>query len=613
MQQMELKGRVDALLAMARLTGETLSINQACAQAGVDKGNYLRWTKIVESGGPRAAKKKGRPMEWAITEDDTKCLKWFAAWTETFAGAVECFVEYGATGASPLPRNPHARPASALCDRLAAEIRRGGRWDTRLPKHLRAACRLTEHERRMIRGEKQYNDGQLSVRRLMVIRDFDSEGLIREIQMWAGAGFCSDDVSPEQPSQSESADGPRLNRQTLATHDIYSRKWLGLLVVNREGDAYTKVDQADHISAIVRTCGLPYYWSFERGPWKNDFIDGVKLETGWCEEVQRWGGLDGLFHVRHKFKPQHKTIEGAFSYLQSRMRGRALGVGSLRRGEHERATKIVSAAGRGNEDALRLIWNGTEKAEVLWQQMEAMGEREVRREFLDGAAAKPNDLWSETHQRRELPAADAWRLLPIKECRVIIKQRVSISLKGYGRFDFRCVDRGNLPLLDNGHRILIAFHPDRPEEGAAIFNGDLRAQFNRDGFKFGQFIGIAPHLPAVVMEDFTGTGNFLAHKQARGAVSSELRGFGGNHGGVVRVSRASDGLGKTLFANNAEGNDHLPKGKAPAPAPPLRRTRSIVDLMSDDTPAARTAAPPRRRTPEPELVSTGGDPWAEIS
>jgi hypothetical protein len=637
MEQMQLKSHVDVVRAM----NPGISVRAACAQAGVNHASYLRWVKVVETGGPRAQGKRGRPAKWpALTDDERRCLKWFAAWTESFAMAAEYFVEYARTGASPLPRNPWPAPAFGsaaasphLAEMIHHEMQRGGRWDTRLPLPLRNAARLTDAERRMIRGEKQYNDAALSTRRLMVIRDFNPDtGEIEDITMWAGAGYCSDDVSPEQPSQSESANGPRLNRQTLATCDVYSRKWLGLLAVNRDGDAYTKVDQADHIASIIAQCGLPYYWAFERGPWQNDFIDGVRLESGWgeaaAESTLRWGGLCDLFHVRHKFKPQHKVIEGAFSYLQARMRGRALGVGSVKRGELERATKVVSAAMRGNEDALRLIWNGADKADELWRQMEAMNDREQRREFLDGAAAKPNDLWAGTHKSRALPAAEAWRLLPIKECRVVIKQRISITLKGYTRFDFRCVDGRSLPLLDNGHRLLVAFHPDTPEAGAHIFNGDMRQDYNRDGFKFGQFIGLAPFLPPAVMEDFTGTGDFTASRQARGAVSASLRVFKGNHGGVVRVDRAADGLGKSLHRSNDP--DSTGRAAAVPVPPPARRVASLTDLLPRETFADEPRfSPPAsvRRQPVPghasripaddaaggELVTTGADPWADIS
>lgn len=598
----------------------------ACLRAGISIAKYGRWKEKLAAPPAVpvpavervrvervAGKRRGRPRAHVMSENDQNCVAWFFSWTGSFPLAVEYFIEFGETGTSPLDKNPHERPEAKAVVWLSAQRQRGGRWAARLPKWLRRIASLTDDQQRMIRGEKQYNSGSLTVHTKLTFVDFDCHGLIKEFQMWAGCGFCSDDVSPEQPSQSETADGPRLNRQTLATIDIYSRKWLGLFVVNREGDAYTKVDQADHISSIVRTYGVPYWWDFERGPWQNDFIDGVKLPSGWHDEIERWGGLGALFHVNHKFKPQNKVIEGAFKYLQMRMRGRALGVGSERTGERERATKIVSAAGRGNEEAMGLIWNSEEKASALWQQMEAMGAMDVHRQALNGGCfAKPNDLWEQTKQLRALRPDEEWMMQPMKVCRQIVKQQVSITLKGYNRFSFRCVDHG-LPLLSPGHRLLVAFHPDRPEEGACLFNGDLRGRFNRDGFKFGEFLGVAPPVFAVPMANFTGTGVFGHHREARGVVSTSLRTFGGNHGGVVRVQRASDGLGKTLFANNAEGNDHLPKGKAPAPAPPLRRTRSIVDLMSDDTPAARTPAQPRRRTPEPELVSTGGDPWAEIS
>lgn len=601
MEQLELKSRVDAVRAMH----PELSIRAACAQAGVNHANYLRWTRIVESGGPKAPAKKGRPAKWTVSDADRNCLRWFMAWTESFALAAEYFEEYGRTGTAPLPNCPHPRPSTELCAQIAAEQRRGGRWDTRLPKLLRNAARLTKAERDYIRGQKAYNDGALSTRRLMVIRDFDPvTGLIQDIPMWAGCGFCSDDVSPEQPFTAIGEDGPRVNRQTLATHDIYSRRWLGLMCLGREGDAYTKVDQAEHIASIVRECGLPYYWSFERGPWANTFIDGLRVPSGWADEETVWGGLSGLFRVRHKFKPQHKTIEGAFSDLQRRMRGRSVSVGSRSRAENERATKIVTAAQRGNEEALRYLWNINDAAETIWQQMEGMNGREMRREFLEGAMARPNDLWELTYRPRPLAASDAWMLLPIKEARVITKQRISISLKGYGTFDFACVARGELPLMDNGHRLLVAFHPGRPEEGAQLFNGDTRAQYNRDGLRFGEHLGTARYLPAVPMEDFTGSGDYSAARRARQAVSSELRTAKASLGGVVKLSRRADPLGNALQI--ASGN--AAPAPAPVPAPPVAAARSVFAHVPD-------TREPLAEAPEDEsdALRPPADVWAQLT
>lgn len=584
MEQMELKARVDAL----RTVNPGLSIRAACVAAGVDPANYRRWQKLAENGGPREGKKKGRPVKWEWTQSEALLLKWYLGWTESFTLAVEYLIEYGTTGASPLPACPHPRPSAEFAEALQNERRRGGRWDTRLPKSLRSACRLTAAERALIRGEKAYNNESLSVRRLMVVRDFcPVTGAVREFDMWAGCGYCSDDVSPEQPFTSDGPEGERVNRQTLATHDVYSRRWLGVLAVARPGDAYTKVDQADHIASVIHESGLPYYWVFERGPWANTFIDGIRLPSGWADEETVWGGLSGLFRVRHAFKPQTKTVEGAFATWQRRMRGRATSVGAESRGARmEKATNLMTAAQAGKEDALRLFWDMAEGTESFWQQMEAINAREQRREFLNGGMASPDALWAQTYQRRPLAASDAWMLLPIKETRVITKQRISVTLKGYGTYDFACVCQGELPLLDNGHRLLCAFHPDKPEEGARIFNGDLRAEFNRDGMKLGEAIGTARYLPAVPMADFTGTGDHTAQRRARAAVRSELRAAKATIGGVVRESRRADGMGNALRIST--GGSEAP---APAlPVPPRATTRSIFSHLPAEEPAETAPA-----------------------
>jgi hypothetical protein len=579
MERQRLAASVDAILS----TEPSLSVRAACLRAGVSHASYLRW-KAEPNPDDRAPAKKGRPPRFVLAEGDSLALRWLAAWTQSTPLALEYAGTWVATGTCPLPSPPHPAPSAELGALISAERARGGRWDTRLPRAVLAACRLSAGERAMIRGQKAANDGALSVRRVMTIRDWDAEGGIRDIQLLAGYGYVSDDVSIEQPFTAAGPEGTAVNRQCLATRDVYSGRWLGVMALSREGDAYTKVDIADHMASVIAECGLPYYWALERGPWENDFIDGVRVEAGWGrEDGERWGGLDAIMRIRRKFKPQHKTIEGGFAYLQSRLRGRSTGVGSERTGELERATRIVSAAKRGNEEALRALWSIAEAADEVWQQMEEDNARAKHREFLSGYAV-PNELWQATYTRRAIPTGDLWRLLPIKACRVVIKQRVSITLTGYGRFDFAAVD-GSLPLLDNGHRLLVAFHPGRPEEGAQLFNGECRSSLNRDGIRWGEYLGTGEYLAPVPMEDFTGTGDYSAHKRARQAVQSELRAAKATTGGVVSVARRADAMGRVL--QHATGGTGRPDSAA-TPAPePRRSAPSLAELR-----ARRAAATP---------------------
>lgn len=591
-----------------------LSLRAACAQLGESPENVRRWER--ELSAPESAKNPGgRPAKWVLSEPDRWRLRWLVAATDSLPLAIERFVEWAQRGTCPLPVSRYciglnaalgtAPDAAGLAAHFAALMAQGRsrRWDNQIPKVIRQACALTRLERAELRGPRAANDEAFKRQRTMEVRVLNAEGVPVLQPIYAGMMFCSDDMSGNEIY----ATGQGLNRQTLCTHDVFSRKWLNLNLVGRRGDAYTLVDIADMFRAVITAVGLPFWWVLERGPWENDFVNGCAVPVGWCDrEGMRWGGLDALFRIERKFLPQGKTIEGAFDYLQSRTAGHSMSVGR-RRGINEHVSKLVERAKDGNEEALRYIWGAGEAAEVIWREMMADNAKPKRRAFLGDKPAVPNDLWAATFQRRELPQSDAWRLLPVKVCRVVRAQSIFVRLDGYGPlpYQFRMVG-DDLPwrMVDNGTRVAVAFHPDKPELGAAVACMELRGSYNRKGWQLGEMLGTAPYVPAVPMADFTGeAGDFEHQRRARAAVRQEVRAGGMDHAGMVRVSRAADALGNALVMSNQ------PEAAAPVAAPargPHRRVRSLAEIAQDYGDESEAAELPAAEPLSlPDLVPAG--------
>ncbi len=616
--RMEKELSVRTVKALRAEHGHTL--RAACAIAGESPANILRWEKEVE-GEARERKAGGRPATWTITPEDRHRLRWLVASSDgSLPLALTRFTVWAGARFCPIPvpdwcvrRCPAlgTPPPDTLAKPLAALMAKGGRWDAKLPKSLRNACALTKLEIAEILGDRARNDAGFKRQRVMEVRERDPlTGEARSIPLLAGMMVSSDDMSLNEPWRGEpGADGSLpVNRQTLATIDVYSRKWLGVHGIGRRGDAYTAVDIADHFGSIVQAVGLPFYWQLERGPWENDFLNGCAVPPAWCEQPDaRWGGLENCFvsgpllRICRKFNPQGKVIEGAFDYLQSLMTGHATSVGR-RRGAHEHVSKMVQRAKEGNTEAARYLWGQGEAIESVWKRMMEDNARAKRRAFLGDQPAVPDELWRETFQRRHLPASDAWRMLPVKVCRVTRAQSLFVKLQGYGPlpYQFRVVGT-DLPwrALDNGHRVAVAMHPDRPELGAVIASMETRGAYNREGFKLGEMLGTAPYVPPVPMEDFTGEADFSHQRNARAAVRQEIRAGGFDSAGLVRISRAADSLGHALKVSNQPEPESAP---APRGTRAAKETRSLAEI------ATRHAAEPVEEREAAPLSA-----WADIS
>ena len=331
-----------------------------------------------------------------------------------------------------------------------------------------------------------------------------------------------------------------------------SAAWLGCSPVGRSRDSYRAEDLSDHVRHIVEAHGLPAIWRFERGPWECSFIDGIELADG-----TRWGGLGGICKVVHTFKSRGKGgIESGFNLLQDLIAHAGASIGRTR-GEFEAATKLYLRAGRGDDRAVSAFWDIAQAADGLAAAMRRFNARpKERRALAHLGAVSPDDLRRDA-RKRECPAGERWRLLPIKRQATVRGGCVETSVNHYPlSFRFRVNGVETSRHFDRGYQVLIAFHPGAPEEGCWLFNGEpTGSSRNRDGMKLGEFLMLAPMAEDAPQVNLAPEDReFLARKNANAAVRSEFRAIT-SAGKVGRsVSSARDGWG-----NKAErGRDLRP-------------------------------------------------------
>jgi hypothetical protein len=351
-----------------------------------------------------------------------------------------------------------------------------------------------------------------------------------------------------------------VGRQTLCTIDVFSAHWMAGQPVARTRDAYRVEDIADHMLFTVMAHGLPLHWRLERGVWDNDFVKGTDLGDG-----ERWGGLGHLFKVHFTWKSRGKaTIESSFNLLQNLIAHESTHIGRTR-GEFEEATKLMLAVHRGDRDAAAHFWDIATAADGLAHAMDLFNHRPKKRRAFGKAPVVPADLFAAA-TRRELRAEDAWRFCPIKRAATIRGGMIETVVDHYP-FPFRFAVNGVVDglHLTHGHRVLIAFHPGRPEEGCHIFNAEGANDRNRDGWRIGQRILLAPMAADAPQFNLsTLEKDMLRRKKAAAAVRTEFRALTKAGTPLIRRAESRDGEGN----RTQTGNITQPAQPAPAPAQP---------------------------------------------
>jgi hypothetical protein len=590
---------------LAELRSQGLSTRKIQAATGLDRNYTWRllkaWDKLQASGNLASfapGKPTGRPAKFVLTEDEANVLRGLVMVRGSKALAIEEFRNHEVC---------RMETRVAICEELdrAARDRRMPRW----PLSVRRACHVSAEEQALFRGKKHAQQFDPITRRDHFIE------LKNGTPFWYGPGdvFESDDMSLNEPFRVEDplTGEVFLRRQTLFSQDVYSLFWLGASPLGRARDAYRLEDIADHVRSVVETHGLPMVWRFEKGVWCNSFIDGVKID----DEDTHWGGLGELFRVEHVSTSRAKgSIESSFNLLQNFTAHMSLSIGR-KRGEFEEATRLMLRANNGDREAAMRFWSIAQAADGILQAMQAFHLRPKERAgapFL-GQAIPPHDLFQD-HKKREVPASEAWRFLPVKTTAIMRGGHVELRADHYDRI-FRFLVHGvsEKKYISQGDRLLVAFHPGKPEEGCHVFWGEpLSSIRNRDRMPLGEFLCVAPLAENAPQVSYAGLPpEFAARKKAgRAQVTKQFRAAmpaGRKH---VWSAETRDGQGNRIEAGNQTltgetrtnlvNGENTPRGAGDISGEGIapRRAATRTDYSADDLASLEAA--------EAELIAAEG-------
>ena len=505
------------------LKGQGIPVSEACSLAGVSRGRFYVWEARYREKGADAfvvAKPTGRPPKFNLSDEEKNVLRLARLTKGSVDGAIDEVL-----------REPYLRnQLSGITVEALSELQtRNVRRRTAYPPALQAAMHVGEDLKAEFRGKKHAQNYALVVRRNMLWRAEDGS----EHMLEPGDLRESDDMSVNSPCTyfDEDSKEETLGRQSLISLDVCANFFLGGGLVGRKKDAYRVEDIAEHMLAICDAWGLPKFWRLERGAWENNFINGITLDGvghGWDGKV--WGSLDELFRVQRAWTSGQKgTIEKAFDGLQRIMDHKpgVLCIGRSR-GEFEEATKQFLRARQIKDPeerarALAKFWTMEECMEAMTAAMERYNAKPHQRHAFGKDMQVPEELWAERGPKRELPASKRWLFMPLKKQATVNKGSINTSAgKHYDKpFNWQVNGVAGDLYLDHGHRVLIAFHPGRPELGCHVFNADMGTK-NRSRYGFGELICIAQNIADAPQIDLSG-GFSEQKKQAAAAVRHDFQ------------------------------------------------------------------------------------------
>lgn len=601
--------QIDALMA------DGVPLRRACTELEVNHNNYYRWKQ--EAAGLKAAQPagvKGRPVKFVLTQEETHRLRFWALVKDSLPMAVEAFIAeamehdeshpYFVALREALMMHPdngtRARPELAAAMRAHWQAATDKKKVVTWPRSIQRACRVTPQERAQFRGRKAASSTVGTERRGGFIIAEDGSKL-----PWAaGMIWESDDMSCNEPFRFYDAASKRemTGRQMLATIDAYSLHWLGHDMIGRDRDSYRAEDIAMHFRNLVDVHGLPLIWRIEKGRWDNKFIWGVLLGKNEDGTERRWGGLTDIIHIRDKHESRGKAnVEGGFDLLQGLIahgfNGSTQSIGRVR-GEFEAATRSMLRANgpRPDADELAKFWDVSQASDAMARAMHLFNTRPKQRHNFDNSTVIPAQLWAE-HVKRPLPNEHRWRFCAIKAKLTVRKSIVEARAPHYPQsFKFRLEGGHRTPnvMLADGHEVLIAFTPSEAWEGCHVFNADMTAR-NRDGYAFGELIGVAEWMMDAPQEDLCGQGHSAGQKRAAAQVRKETRTIlSGTHFSGRRIKHAQDNFGNVQRSVSLGG---VPT-ETPRPAPAGAEAGTAgarnrgMQLIDDEL----HATPPHRRS-----------------
>ena len=564
-QLLEWQRRQDLVAAcLAAKFGERggSSFRELQRATGEPIANLSRYLRAFQTGGPEALKpgvSTGRPQKFSLTRDEQLCLRRHSLERGSLAMAVEWFVKDARC-------TPGVRHAILATLDTAARERKEPRW----PQSLRRAGYVTAEERATFRGTKAMMNLESCDRRGLTW--VDEQGQARDLM--PGTLFESDDMSSNEPFKWHDPETGimRLGRQMLFTCDVFSNAYLGFTPIGRERDAYRVEDIADHMLNVIEEHGLPMAWRLERGVWENQFIDGVTLDDG-----QMWGSLDALFSVLRTWKSRGKgTIESSFNLLQSLVAHMSLSIGR-RRGEFEEGTRIMLAAQRATAQAYKhrtaeaidaaieahaLFWEMSEAADGYLEACQIFNTRPKKRRAHGREMVVPMDQFQGAI-RRECPASELWRFLPVKRKATVRQGAIEMMVDHYPMpFRFRVNGAVDGLYLEHGYSVLVAFHPGKLALGCHVFNAETGTR-NRDGHRFGAHLLTAPMAEDAPQFSLTRSEQdaFAMRRKAAAAVRTEFRAIMPAGKRAARVSVARDGRGNAMEVKR--GDAETPRTESP--------------------------------------------------
>lgn len=510
-----------------------------------------------------------------------------------------------------LPAHPACTPETADWVRSRIRHYRARGKKVEWPQSVRRACRITPDVSARFRGDKAARMAAPHITRGGFWRD--EKG--RERALEPHSIYESDDVSLNEPFRWRDPDTGRMQagRQCLASVDVGSGGFLALQLVGRPKDAYRQEDIADHFLHTCELHGLPEAWRLEHGSWAATFVRGIEVEG----MERRWGGLDALFGLVFTDGPRAKGfIESRFHMLQSRMAHTEGGVTIGRqRGEFERAAKLMRRVGYdrrraeadpslGSDDseaAVSRLWPMEQAADAALAAADALNRRPMERAW-SPAPIVPAEALQSHRNDRAIPQQQRWRFHPVKRQATVRRGQVEIKLPGWS-MPFRFAVNGACGdlYLEDGYKVLVAFHPGRPEEGCAIANRESGVR-NYRAYGLGDIIHHAlPYQPLQPQIDLSTPSGTAGNGMSRAVTTATRREFRGIAGQMeeyrrhrAKVARERDAA--TPARANAKsdtrdsaGNRAEHAGTA-APLPDLHRLRAATP-PAEETGAAESGDP----------------------
>lgn len=567
---------------------EGWGLRAACRKAGTSPASFGRWDAALEEAGgdPWAAfearKPTGRPPSIELTLEEADVCRWHRLTKNSLDAAVYFAVQ-------------DERLSPELRQRLQEIHERALEAEARpnFPPSVRRAFHVTTEERARFRGKKARQSAEMVAARGLFWIDEDGESH----DLLPGHLWELDDYSANQPyTWTDPATGEaNLGRQVLAAMDVASAGWLGFDHIGRERDAYRGEDIVRTLGRLFRQHGVPLFLRLERGSWESSYVHGLEVD-GLSEP---WGALDAIVRIHHVWSSKAKgLIESSFNPLQTWLSHTGTDVGRFR-GEFEAGTKRWLQAKRSGRDPLELGFLSADASASLHAEAARLMNSRPRQRRALGRRVAPDDLRAELGWNTStFPEAEAWRLLPYRERRVVDGGFVNVNPGGgWPRLSFMANGIEELH-LDNGHAVLIAYDPAHPELGAYIANAD-RSHRNRAGWPMAHPLLTAPLYAEGAQVDLSGrylTGGVGARKKASAAVATSFRGIVGPGKQGGREVLVANGGDRTARAGDL---DQVRPPAAPEPGPGER-------------PAPLRPAAIRGMRPEPSTDRGGEDRLAAL-